>query len=72
MSGRPSATGGTDLAHDPETLAALLQSNYRQVLGFFLKLTQDPNLAQDLTQETMVKAIVHINQYRRRPPSPPG
>ncbi|HEY8392809.1 MAG TPA: sigma-70 family RNA polymerase sigma factor [Capillibacterium sp.] len=65
MSGRPSATGGTDLAHDPETLAALLQSNYRQVLGFFLKLTQDPNLAQDLTQETMVKAIVHINQYRQ-------
>ena len=37
-------------------------------MGFFLKLTQDPNLAQDLTQETMVKAIVNINQYRQEAP----
>ena len=50
---------------DDQTLAALLQANYRYVLGYFLKLTQDPNLAQDLTQETMVKAIKKSGQYRQ-------
>ena len=34
-----------------EALAALLQANYRLVLGYFLKVTQDPELARDLTQK---------------------
>ncbi|NLC52718.1 MAG: sigma-70 family RNA polymerase sigma factor [Firmicutes bacterium] len=49
---------------DDQTLAALLQANYHYVLGYFIKLTQDPNLARDLTQETMVKAIKNCSQYR--------
>ncbi|NLZ44334.1 MAG: sigma-70 family RNA polymerase sigma factor [Clostridia bacterium] len=47
-----------------EALAALLQANYRLVLGYFLKLTQDPEAAQDLTQETMVRAIKNLRKYR--------
>ena len=47
-----------------EALAALLQANYRIVLGYFLKLTQDPELAKDLTQETMVRAIKNLRKYR--------
>lgn len=50
---------------DDHTLAALLQANYQYILGYFIKLTQDPELAQDLTQETMVKAIKKSNQYRQ-------
>ena len=34
-----------------KALAALLQANYRIVLGYFLKLTQDPEAAKDLTQK---------------------
>jgi RNA polymerase sigma-70 factor (ECF subfamily) len=47
-----------------EALAALLQANYRIVLGYFLKLTQDPEAAKDLTQETMVRAIKNLRKYR--------
>lgn len=47
-----------------EALAVLLQDNYRTVLGYFLKLTQDPESAKDLTQETMVKAIKNLRKYR--------
>ena len=67
MKEKPPTKGDARIAfdQDPQTLAALLQANYRQVLGYFIKLTQDPNLAQDLTQETMVKAIKNINQYRQ-------
>lgn len=60
-SGKAKRTGNLD----DQTLAALLQANYRYVLGYFIKLTQDPNLAQDLTQETMVKAIKNSAQYRQ-------
>lgn len=47
-----------------EALAALLQANYRLVLGYFLKVTQDPELARDLTQETMVRALKNLPKYR--------
>ena len=60
-SGRANGAGNLD----DQTLAALLQANYHYVLGYFIKLTQDPNLAQDLTQETMVKAIKKSSQYRQ-------
>lgn len=50
---------------DDQTLAALLQANYHYVLGYFLRLTQDPSLAQDSTQETMVTAIKKSSQYRQ-------
>jgi RNA polymerase sigma-70 factor (ECF subfamily) len=42
----------------------LLQENYLKVLGYFLKITQNTELAKDLTQETMVKAIKSFQQYR--------
>ena len=49
---------------EEQLLASLLQANYLKVLGYFLKLTQDLDLAKDLTQETMVKAIKNFPQYR--------
>ncbi|NLY90342.1 MAG: sigma-70 family RNA polymerase sigma factor [Firmicutes bacterium] len=68
MKAKPPTKNGAGLDQDPQALATLLQANYRQVLGYFIKLTQDPNLAQDLTQETMVKAIINIGQYRQEAP----
>ncbi|NLW55896.1 MAG: sigma-70 family RNA polymerase sigma factor [Firmicutes bacterium] len=51
-------------AEEEQLLASLLQANYLKVLDYFLKLTQDLDLAKDLTQETMVKAIKNFPQYR--------
>lgn len=52
------------LAGGEQALAVLLQENYPKVVGYFIKLTQDPELARDLTQETMVKAIKKLPKYR--------
>ena len=42
---------------DKKALAALLQEHYRMVLGYFIRLTLDKSQAEDLAQETMVRAI---------------
>lgn len=56
--------GQAKATEEERTLASLLQANYLKVLGYFLKITQDLDLAKDLTQETMVKAIKKFSQYR--------
>lgn len=49
---------------DQRSLEELLQQNYSILKGYLLKVTLDPELAADLTQETMVKAIRQIKQFK--------
>ncbi|UOE93175.1 RNA polymerase sigma factor SigY [Alkalihalobacillus sp. LMS39] len=43
--------------------AILLQQNYTFVKHYLLKITLHPSLAEDITQETMIKSIEKIHQY---------
>lgn len=45
-------------------LSLLLSKHQKMVFGFLLQLTCDRNLAEDLTQDTFVKAIVNIKKFR--------
>ncbi len=45
-------------------LSQLLSSNYNIVYGYMLKVTKNDDLAKDITQDTMVKAITNINKFR--------
>lgn len=49
---------------DQRSLEELLQQNYSMLKGYLTKATLDPELAADLTQETMVKAIRQIKQFK--------
>lgn len=46
-----------------EALAQLLYKNYNILFKYLVKFTFNVNLAEDLTQETMVKAIEKIDLY---------
>ncbi|MBQ8597400.1 MAG: sigma-70 family RNA polymerase sigma factor [Lachnospiraceae bacterium] len=39
---------------------------YRKIYLFLLKLSGNQSLAEELTQETLYKAFLHINQYEGR------
>lgn len=45
-------------------LEQLLCENYHIVYGYLLKLSMNEELAKDVTQEVMVKAITHINRFK--------
>lgn len=45
-------------------LNMLLQDNYKMVYGFLIKLTGDIDLAEDLVQETLLKASLNISKFR--------
>lgn len=47
-------------------LNKLLQDNYKKLFGFVLKMTTDENIAQDITQETLLKAVVNIQSFKGR------
>lgn len=47
-----------------QALSMLLSQNYEIVYGYLIKLTLNQELAKDLTQDTMVKAIVNLNQFK--------
>lgn len=49
---------------DKRVLEKLLQANYKLVYGYLLKLTCDVELSKDLTQDTMVKAIVYLDSFK--------
>lgn len=51
---------------EKNALALLLQENYRIVLGYFIKITMDKSIAEDLTQETMIRAIEKIGLFDER------
>ena len=45
-------------------LNLLLQNNYQMMYGFFIKLTGDKDLAEDLVQDTLLKASLNITKFR--------
>ncbi|MFW5991872.1 MAG: RNA polymerase sigma factor SigY [Halanaerobiaceae bacterium] len=51
---------------DRKALEKLLIDNYRIVKGYLLKVTCDYELTEDLTQETMYKAVKNIKNYEPR------
>lgn len=51
---------------DQTSLARLLQQYYLPVKKFLVTITFDRNLAEDLTQETMIRAIQCIRQFEGR------
>ncbi len=48
---------------DSQSLARLLQNNYTFLYKYFIKLTMNEAWAEDLTQETILKAIEKLNMY---------
>ncbi len=48
---------------DQNALAELLYNNYEFVFKFMVKLTYNKSLSEDLTQETMIRAIEKIKLY---------
>lgn len=48
---------------DKRALEKLLQDNYSILKGYLIKMTLNESLADDITQETMLKAILNIKKY---------
>ncbi|MBP1964038.1 RNA polymerase sigma factor SigY [Paenibacillus aceris] len=48
---------------DRTALSLLLQQHYDFVYKYLLKITLNPSLAEDLTQDTMIRCIEKINLY---------
>ena len=46
-----------------EALSVLLHRYYSFLFKYLLKITMDPHLAEDLTQETMIRCIEKIHTY---------
>lgn len=44
-------------------LNELLTQNYNILLGYCIKITGNPALAQDIAQETMLKAVLNIKNF---------
>lgn len=42
----------------------LLMDNYKILLGYTIKMTGDSTLAQDIVQETMLKAVLNIKRFK--------
>lgn len=42
----------------------LFQQNYKTLYGFLIKLTGNLNFSEDLVQETLMKAMMHIKSFR--------
>jgi RNA polymerase sigma-70 factor (ECF subfamily) len=51
---------------DQVALARLLQQHYLSVKKYLVTVTFDRSLAEDLTQETMIRAIQRIGQFEGR------
>lgn len=49
-----------------QALERLLKDNYSVLRGYLVRLTLDTALADDLTQEVMVRAIININSFKPR------
>jgi RNA polymerase sigma-70 factor (ECF subfamily) len=44
-------------------LNSLFQLNYKMIFGFAIKMTGNETLAQDITQETFLKAVLNIKKF---------
>jgi RNA polymerase sigma factor, sigma-70 family len=42
----------------------LLQQNYKMLFGFVIKMTADEVLSEDITQETLLKAVLNIKKFK--------
>lgn len=51
---------------DDSALAALLQRHYSFVYKYLVKVTMDPNLAEEIVQDTMVRCMENIRRYDGR------
>ncbi len=51
---------------DLKAMEELLDQNYAILKGYLLKITLDRELAADLTQETMLKALKKIKKFKNR------
>lgn len=51
---------------DERAMEELLQRNYPILKGYLLKITLDPELAADLTQETMFKAVRQLKRFKEQ------
>lgn len=51
---------------DDDALADLLRSHYGMLYKYVLKVAMNKTLAEDLVQETMLRAIERIGTFRRR------
>ncbi len=49
---------------DQKAMSALYRRYYRRILNYLYRFTGNRALAEDLTQETFVRVIQHIAQYR--------
>ena len=49
-----------------EQFEAVYEKYYRRLYRFLLKLSGIPSLSEELTQETLYKAFLHIDQYEGR------
>lgn len=49
---------------DKWALNELIKNNYPLLSGYVIKLTCDSHLAQDIIQDTLLKAVVNINKYK--------
>ncbi|MGH4122185.1 MAG: RNA polymerase sigma factor SigY [Clostridium sp.] len=45
------------------SLNILFQLNYKMIFGFVIKMTTNESLAQDITQETFLKAVLNIKKF---------
>lgn len=48
---------------DASALAGLLREHYNFLFKYLIKATMDPSLAEDLVQDTMVRAMEKIGNY---------
>lgn len=51
---------------DRTALSQLLQQHYDFVYKYLLKITLNPSMAEDLTQDTMIRCIEKINLYNAK------
>ena len=42
----------------------LLEENYKPLYAFLVRMTGNPEVAKDMTQETMIKAVTNIKKFR--------
>jgi len=52
------------MRRDPQVLAEQLRENYTFLYNYLLKVTMNRSLAEDLVQDTMLRAIEKIAGYR--------
>ncbi|MHB1167601.1 MAG: sigma factor, partial [Carboxydocellales bacterium] len=45
-------------------LNTLLTNNYQMVTGYVTKMTGNPERAQDIVQETLLKAVINIGNFK--------